>query len=160
MGEGEGGRIWENSIETCMKWSEVVQSCPTLCDPMEYSLQGSSVHRIFQAGVLEWVAISFFRASSRPRDRTQVSCVSGRHFTVWATREDLKHVYYCMKIDDQCKFDAWSKAPNVGALGQPRGLGWGGRFRIGGIHVYLWLIHVDIWQKPSQYCKVIMLQSK
>ena len=47
--------------------SEVPQSCPTLCDPMDYSLQGFSVHRIFQARVLEWVAISFSRGSSWPR---------------------------------------------------------------------------------------------
>ena len=44
--------------------SEVAQSCPTLCDPMDSSLPGSSVHRIFQARVLEWVASSFFRGSS------------------------------------------------------------------------------------------------
>ena len=48
--------------------SEVAQLCPTLCDPMDYSLPGSSVHGIFQAIVLEWVAISFARESSRPRD--------------------------------------------------------------------------------------------
>ena len=72
--------------------SEVTQSCLTLCDPMDYSLQGSSVHGIFQARVLEWVAISFSRGSSRPRDRTQVSHIAGRHFTVWATREAL----YCI----------------------------------------------------------------
>ena len=48
--------------------SEVAQSCPTLCDPMECSLPGSSVHGILQARVLEWVAISFSRGSSRPRD--------------------------------------------------------------------------------------------
>ena len=119
-----------------MKWSrsEVAQSCPTLCDPMDCSLPGSlvhgmecslpgssvhgmdcslpgssvhgmecslpgssvhgmdcslpgsSVHGIFQARVLEWVAISFSRGSSRPRDRTWVSRVVGRRFTVWATR--------------------------------------------------------------------------
>ena len=44
--------------------SEVAQSCPTLCDPMDYSLSGSSVHGIFRAKVLEWVAISFSRGSS------------------------------------------------------------------------------------------------
>ena len=44
--------------------SEVAQSCPTLRDPMDYTLPGSSVHGIFQARVLEWVAISFFRGSS------------------------------------------------------------------------------------------------
>ena len=62
--------------------SEVVQSCPTLCDPMNCSLPGSSVHGIFQARILEWVAISFSRGSSRPRDRTQVSHIVGRHFTI------------------------------------------------------------------------------
>ena len=70
-----------------VKWSEVVQSCPTLCDPIDSSLPGSSVHGIFQARILEWVAIFFSRGSSWPRDRTQVSCIAGRCFTVWATRE-------------------------------------------------------------------------
>ena len=54
--------------------SEVAQSCPTLCDPMDCSLPGSSIYGIFQATELEWVAISFSRGSSRPRDRTLVSC--------------------------------------------------------------------------------------
>ena len=67
--------------------SEVAQSCPTLCDPKDYSLPGSSVHGIFQARVLEWVAIYFSPGSSRPRDRTRVSRILGRRFTVWATRE-------------------------------------------------------------------------
>ena len=53
--------------------SEVAQSCLTLYNPMDSSLQGSAVHRIFQARILEWAAISFFRGSSQPRDRTQVS---------------------------------------------------------------------------------------
>ena len=57
--------------------SEVAQSCPTLCDPMDCSLRGSSVHGIFQARVLEWVSISFSRGSSQPRDRTRVSCIAG-----------------------------------------------------------------------------------
>ena len=72
-----------------VKWSEVAQSCPTLFDPMDCSLPRSSVHGIFQARVLEWVAISFSRGSSQPRDRIWVSCFVGRHFTVWATREVL-----------------------------------------------------------------------
>ena len=70
------------------KWkeseSEVAQSCPTLCDHMDCSLSGSSVHGIFQARVLEWIAISFSRVSSWPRNRTQVSPIAGRLFTVWA----------------------------------------------------------------------------
>ena len=53
--------------------SGVTQLCPTLCNPMDCSLQGSSVHGIFQARVLEWVAIAFSRGSSWPRDRTRVS---------------------------------------------------------------------------------------
>ena len=62
--------------------SEVAQSCPTLCDPMDCSLPGSSVHGIFQARVLEWIAISFSRGSSQPKDRTQVSRIVDRRFTV------------------------------------------------------------------------------
>ena len=65
----------------------VAQSCPTLCDPMDCSPPGSCVHEIFQARILEWVAISFSRGSSQSRDRTQVSCTAGRFFTDWATRE-------------------------------------------------------------------------
>ena len=53
--------------------SEVTQSCPTPCNPIDYSLQGFSVYGIVQARVLEWVAISFSRGSSLPRDRTRVS---------------------------------------------------------------------------------------
>ena len=74
-------------IEILGEWSEVAQLCPTLCDPMDCSLLGFSVHGIFLARVLEWVAISFSRGFSWPRDRTQVSCIAGRHFTLWATRE-------------------------------------------------------------------------
>ena len=70
-----------------VKWSEVTQSCPTLCDPIDCSLAGSSVHEIFQAKVLEWIAISFSRGSSRPRDWTQVSRIVDRCFTAWTTRE-------------------------------------------------------------------------
>ena len=62
--------------------SEVAQSCPILCDSMDYSLGGSSIHGIFQARVLEWIAISFSRGFSQPRDQTWVSCVVGRRFTV------------------------------------------------------------------------------
>ena len=69
--------------------SEFTQLCPTLSNPMDCSLSGSSVHGIFQARVLEWVAISFSRGSSWPRNRIQVSCIAGRCLTVWATREAL-----------------------------------------------------------------------
>ena len=47
-----------------------------------------------------------------------------------------------------------------GALEQPGGVGWGGRFKMEETHVYLGLIHVDVWQKPTQYCTAIILQLK
>ena len=61
---------------------KVTQSCLTLCDPMDCSVAGSSVHGIFQSRILEWVAVAFSKGSSQPRDQTQVSCISGRFFTV------------------------------------------------------------------------------
>ena len=67
--------------------TEFSQLCPTLCYPVDCSLPGSSVHGILQVRVLEWVAISFSRGSSRPRNWTQVSGIAGRCFTIWATSE-------------------------------------------------------------------------
>ena len=69
--------------------SEVAQSCPTLCDPVDCSLPGSSLHGILQATILEWLAISFSRGSSQLRDRTQVFHIAGRHFNLRAIREAL-----------------------------------------------------------------------
>ena len=63
----------------------VTQLCLTLCNPTDCSLPDSSVHGILQARILEWVAISFLRGSYQLRDRTQVSCIAGRFFTIWAT---------------------------------------------------------------------------
>ena len=63
---------------------KVAQSCPALCDPTDYT-----VHGILKARILEWVAFPFSRGSSQPSDRTQVSCIAGGFFTVWATREAL-----------------------------------------------------------------------
>ena len=59
-----------------IKQVKVTQSCPTLCDPMDYT-----VHGILQARKLEWVAFSFSRGSSQPMDQTQVSLIAGRFFT-------------------------------------------------------------------------------
>ena len=73
--------------------SEVAQLCPTLWDPVDCSLPGSSIHGISQARILEWVAISFSGGSCWPREWIRVSCIAGRHFTVWATRS--YHYYHC-----------------------------------------------------------------
>ena len=65
------------------------QLYPTLCDHMDCSPPGSSVHGIIQSRILEWGAISFSRGSSQTRYQTQVSCIAGKFFTIWATREAL-----------------------------------------------------------------------
>ena len=64
------------------------QSCLTLWDPTDCSLPGSPVHGISQARVLEWLAIPFSRGSSQSRDRTQLSCMAGRFFTIWASKDE------------------------------------------------------------------------
>ena len=73
-----------NAMPCCAK---SLQLCLTLCDLMDYSLPGASVHGILQARILEWVAVPSSRGSSWPRDGTWVSCIVGRLFTIWATRE-------------------------------------------------------------------------
>ena len=67
--------------------AQSLQLCLTLCDPMVYSPSGSSVCGIFQARIPEWVTMLSPRWSSRPRNWTCVSCIAGRFFTCWATRE-------------------------------------------------------------------------
>ena len=69
----------------------------TLCNPMDCSLSGSSVHGILQARMLEWVSIPFSRRSSQPRDQTQVSCIAAKFFTVWATRESPQRILKIIK---------------------------------------------------------------
>ena len=59
------------------------QSCPTLYNPMDCSPPGSSVHEIFQARILEWVAVSLSRRSSQPRNQTWISCTAGIPFTIY-----------------------------------------------------------------------------
>ena len=68
-------------------WVLVAQLYLTLCDPEDWNLPGSSVHWIFQVRILEWVAIPFSRRFSQSRDQTWVSCIAGRFFIIWATRE-------------------------------------------------------------------------
>ena len=68
------------SFQSQRNESEVTQSCPTLCHPLDYSLPSSTIHVIFQARAVEWVSISFFRGSFQPRDRIQVSHIVGKCF--------------------------------------------------------------------------------
>ena len=99
--EAGGGVLYNNSsrgrsrTERLKKrhWPslKVAQSCPTLCNPMDYT-----VHGILQARILEWVAIPFSSESSLPRNWTGVSCIAGRFFTDWGIRES--HIYVCVSI--------------------------------------------------------------
>ena len=116
---------WWNKVKVL-----VAQSCPTLCDPMDCSLPGFSVHGILQATTLEWVPIHFSRDSSWPRDWTWVSRIAGRFFTVWAIREALilleanLILVYC--FGRACPLETGSKACSLAPLGpsEPSGL-WG-----------------------------------
>ena len=88
----------------------VIQLCPTLCDPKDYSLPSSSVHGILQARTLKWVAIPFSRGCSLPRDWTQVSHFAVRFFTISATRKAQicwyrPPNYYCWLI--LCSLPYW-----------------------------------------------------
>ena len=69
-------------LKSLLGEGEVAQSCPTLCDPVDCNLLGFSVHGILQARILEWIAISFSRGSSQPRDRIRVSHIGGRRFNL------------------------------------------------------------------------------
>ena len=61
------------------KWKVLVtQSCLTICDPTDCNMPGSSVHRLLQARILEWIAVRFSRGFSWPRHQTRVSCIAGR----------------------------------------------------------------------------------
>ena len=72
------------TLHACL-CAQLFQSCPTLCHSMDCSPPGSSVREIFQARILECVVIPFSRASSRPRDQIQVSCITGRFLTIGTT---------------------------------------------------------------------------
>ena len=103
----------------------VTHLCPSLCDHMDCSSPGSSVHGILQARILEWGAIPFSRGPSWPRDQTQVSCIASRFFTVSATRETclfiLLRLIFCYAIfinhklnhapslQVSVKFSSWNK---------------------------------------------------
>ena len=123
---------------TEVKWSEVAQLCPTLCDPMDSSLPGSAIHGIFQARILEWTAISFSRGSSRPRDWTLVSCIADRCFTVWATREALETVLWRYNYPNSMVLAQKQTHGSVEHDREPRNK-----------HILIWSI--NLWQKRQEY---------
>ena len=96
---------WNEYFDTICDCS-VVQLYPILCDPMDYNPPGSSIHGMSQAKILEWVAISFSRGSSQPRDQT---CFGRWMLYHWVTREafNLEPLYYNFTLElgeHQCYF--------------------------------------------------------
>ena len=83
------------SLYTC--YVLAAQSRLTLCDPVDCSTPGSSIHGILQVRILEWVATPFSRRSSQSREQTQVSCIAGGFFTIWTTRETPHNIIYLAK---------------------------------------------------------------
>ena len=79
--------VYDCMYLTCASEVLVIQSSPNICDPMDGSPSGSSVHGILQVRILEWVAISFSRGSFLLRDWTFVSCIAGGFFIAWAIGE-------------------------------------------------------------------------
>ena len=120
----EGCPMLTTPVFSCVH-AESLQSCPTLCDPTDCSLPGSSVHRILQARMLAWVAISSSRGSSRPRDQTHISvspALAGGFFTTHATWKALSPLL----ISESSEPGGWSPMlPGMTAfLGAPcRNLG-------------------------------------
>ena len=97
--------FWKNPLENSFPVGGgglVAQLCLTLCDAMDCSPSGSSIHEISQARILEWVAIPFSRGSSQVRDRTHISYITSGFFTVWASRETPKTGMRMGIYRDQC----------------------------------------------------------
>ena len=127
----------------CFVCAKLLQSCPTLGDPVDCSLPGSSVHRILQARILEWVAISFSRGSSKPRDQTHISmfpALAGRFFATRATEYYINNrilvilgllsdTYVCAQWLQSCPtlcdtMDCSPPGPSVHGILQARILQW------------------------------------
>ena len=123
-------RTIKKTVTGSWKWKLVTQSCPTLCDPMDHSPPGSSVHGILQARVLEWVATSFSRGSSWPRDQTRVSWIAGGFFTIWATGS------YILII-------TWNEN---GLMHQAKDIDWLGGWKH--VHVCTFTYHITLLDPP------------
>ena len=107
--------------ESARRVSENKKYC---CDPMDCSLLGSFVHGIFQARILEYVAISSSRGSSQPKDWTHISCVfciAGRFFTCWTIREAHLFLNKVLKniVHGQSKPQGWAQHPRDGEADSP-----------------------------------------
>ena len=141
--------IWSSNSTSGHVLCSVAQSC----DLMDCSLPGSSVHGDSTGKNTGVVTITLY-ARQQKRHR----CIE-QSFGLW----EKARVGWFERI--ALKYHMWNRSPVQirCALGQPWGIGWGGRWKEDsewGTYVHPWLIHVSVWQKPLQYCKVIWLQLK
>ena len=103
----------ENCAFHCAWDGARMSSCVSLCNPVDWSPPGSSIHGILQARTVEWVAISFSRGTSRPRDRTQVSCIAGGFFTTASPGSPLRlgsswsHIILPLAVISYLSFKSW-----------------------------------------------------
>ena len=118
MGSQIVGHHWATELTELMDHLKVkvAELCPTLCDPMDYTVNG-----ILQARILEWVTFPFFRWSSRPRNRTRVSCTAGGFFTNWAIREaqqikKLSGFFFLIKYSFWDSLNKWIISRDSNAL--------------------------------------------
>ena len=184
--------------------AQLLQSCPTLCDAMDWSLPSSSVHGILQARIpsglpspppgdlpdpgiepvspvssalqVDSLLLSHWGSPMLPiipckivsKTEKETQMYRRDFWTLWEKarvgcfkRTASKHVCYLGWNRSPAQVGCMRQMLGPGALGRPRGIGQRGRWEGGlgwGIHLKLWLIPVNVWQKPLQYCKVISLQ--
>ena len=127
---------WSPYIKACV-CAKLLQSCPTLCDPMDCSPRGSFVHGIFQAIILQWVAMPCPRGSSQPRDWTRVSCLL--HWQVgslWLAMPEKPILRLSMHIQKQRHYFA-----NKGLSSQGYGFSSG--------HVWMWELDCEEGWAPK-----------
>ena len=109
-------REWNDTLHNiCHGGGTVTKSCPTLATPWTLACQAPLSMVFSRARILEWVAISFSRGSSRPRNQTRVSCPAGRFFTNWAMRED-QHMKLVTDPGTACFPSLLSRHPHTGFL--------------------------------------------
>ena len=139
----------------------VAQSCLTLCDPTNCSPPGSSVHGVFQTRIFDIGYMQNRKRDSDIQNRLLDSVGEGEDGMF---RENSIETGILSRVK-QITSPGWmhETSARTWCTGKPRGIGWRGRWEGGsgwGTHVNPWLIHVNVWQKPLQYCKVISLQLK
>ena len=128
----------------------MLNSLPLFTNPSVASPKSSAV--MFKFQILKWFIHRCIEQTFGLWEKARVG---------WSERIALKHVYYQVWNRSPVQGGCMRQVLRAGALGWPRGMGWGGRWDGGsrwGTHVNPWLINVNVWQKPLQYCKVISLQ--